>query len=423
MRRRPKRAAAALHDAARSLAEARLVPEVAEMAVNEPERLAVLKQEIARLHIEVVDLRRQLEGARRPVRRRLFLLLRILRAAIVWLRYVHATRILRRSGTLDAARCPPADPRRRSERPAPPRDDRVATPDAALPAEAPTSSRAARTPDDAQAGAGRRVCVFSHYDRKGRILGYVRRYIEALARQRFEVYVVSTSARLDDRDRAAVESGNVRVHIRENRGRDFGSWQWALREIPALAEADTLLFANDSVFGPLFDFGEVLAAMEAEPVDFWGITDSFDVRWHLQSYFLCLSRRAHRSQAFLRVFAQDFASIADKRSIIERGEIALSQALIAEGLVARAYCPYERFLPDPSPGNRFNPTHHFWDRLIIEQRCPFMKRELFHTHSPGNGRIAPWRAVIEGFADYDSTLIDEYLEHAGIGRHAQSGAR
>jgi hypothetical protein len=262
------------------------------------------------------------------------------------------------------------------------------------------------------AGAGRRVCAFSHFDREGCILGYVRHYLDALTRAGFEIHFISTSPELEPSGRAALEAKGIRTHVRENRGRDFGSWQWALRHIPSLAESDTLLLANDSVFGPLYDPAELFAAMRADPADLWGITDSPEVQWHLQSYFLCLSRRARESRAFRDIFAQDFAAYEGKRKIVLRGEIALTQALIAEGFAARAYCPHDRIAPLPSHGRRFNPTIFAWDSLIVEQRCPFLKRELFLGKPVGSGKIARWRAVVEGFTDYDSTLIDEYLRHA-----------
>jgi hypothetical protein len=293
-----------------------------------------------------------------------------------------------------------------------PDPDRAGDPAPEPPAAPPAPGAAKAVSVECTAGAGRRICVFSHYDREGRILRYVRHYLDALVRHGFEIHFVSAAPRLDAADRAAVEAQGIGVHLRDNLGRDFGSWQWALREIPALDDAGTLLLANDSVFGPLFDLGEVLAAMAAEPADIWGITDSFDVQWHLQSYFLCLSRRAHRGPAFKRVFAQDFASFADKRCVIDQGEIQLSQALVGAGLVARAYCPYERISPARAVEKKFNPMYSFWESLIVEQRCPFLKRELFHNYPDADSRILHWRTVVEGFAAYDSTLIDEYLDHA-----------
>ena len=89
----------------------------------------------------------------------------------------------------------------------------------------------------------------------------------------------------------------------------------------------------------------------------------------------------------------------------------------------RTYGPYDHIAPHPVRGERFKPSYAAWDALIIEQRCPFLKRELFHDFPNGDDRIAHWRAVVEGFADYDSTLIDEYIAHAAGGRDVQPGAR
>ena len=170
----------------------------------------------------------------------------------------------------------------------------------------------------------RLVCVFSHFDAAGRILPYVQRYLSELVRCGFELHLVTTSPNLRSSDRLEVERAGVRVHCRENVGMDFASWQWALNHVVPLAEVDWLLLVNDSVFGPIFDLEPLFCAQFAKNWDFWGITDSYEVAWHLQSYFLCFRGDVARSEAFRKVFEVDFTRLT-KRSIIRRGEISLSQ--------------------------------------------------------------------------------------------------
>jgi hypothetical protein len=253
----------------------------------------------------------------------------------------------------------------------------------------------------------RLVCVFSHFDAAGRILPYVQRYLSELGRCGFDVYLVSTSPDLNASDRRKVEGMGVRVHCRENAGMDFGSWQWALQHVVPLAEVDWLLLANDSVFGPIFDLEPVFRRQFAANRDFWGITDSHEVAWHLQSYFLCLRGDVVRSKAFRKVFAVDFAGLT-KRSIIRSGEISLSQSLLRSGFRGNALCPFDRLRKFKNLGH-CNATHFYWDQLIARLHCPFIKRELIRDNPMNLASAGYWKGFLERYTSYDTSLISDAI--------------
>jgi hypothetical protein len=256
-------------------------------------------------------------------------------------------------------------------------------------------------------GKLRLVCVFSHFDAAGRILPYVRRYLSELGRCGFEIHLVSTSPNLSASDRHEVELGGVTVHCRENAGLDFASWQWALHHVVSLAEVDWLLLANDSVFGPIFDLEPVFRSQFAENPDFWGITDSYEVAWHLQSYFLCFRGDVARSETFREVFAVDFAKLT-KRSIIRNGEISLSQSLLRSGFRGSAVCPFDRLRKYRSFG-KCNATHVYWDQLIARLRCPFIKRELIRDNPLNLASARYWKDFLERYTSYDTSLISDAI--------------
>jgi rhamnosyltransferase len=253
----------------------------------------------------------------------------------------------------------------------------------------------------------RLVCVFSHFDAAGRILHYVQRYLSELLRCGFEVYLVSTSPDLNSSDRRQVEGTGVKVYCRENGGMDFASWQWALHHVVPLAEVDWLLLANDSVFGPIFDLEPLFRSQFAENRDFWGITDSYEVAWHLQSYFLCFRGDVVRSEAFRKVFAADFARLT-KRSIIRDGEISLSQSLLRSGFRGNAVCPFDRLRKLRSAGH-CNTAHFYWDQLIVRLRCPFIKRELIRDNPMKLASVGYWKGFLERYTSYDTSLISDAI--------------
>jgi Rhamnan synthesis protein F len=253
----------------------------------------------------------------------------------------------------------------------------------------------------------RLVCLFAHFDAAGRILPYVQRYLSALGRCGFEIHLVSTSPNLDASDRRQVERGGVRVHCRENDGMDFASWQWALRHVVSLTEVDWLLLANDSVFGPIFDLEPVFRSKFAENADFWGMTDSYETAWHVQSYFLCFRGDVVRSEAFRKIFAVDFAKLT-KRSIIRKGEISLSQSLQSAGFRGSAICPFDRLRKSRTLG-RCNATHYYWDQLIARLRCPFIKRELIRDNPQKLASAVYWKGFLERYTSYDTSLIADAI--------------
>jgi rhamnosyltransferase len=259
-------------------------------------------------------------------------------------------------------------------------------------------------------GQKRLVCLFSHFDATGRILPYVQRYLSELVRCGFELHLVSTSPALSPADRSRAERAGVRVYCRENAGMDFGSWQWALQHVVRLAEVDWLLLANDSVFGPIFDLEPVFQSLFAENPDFWGITDSYEMAWHLQSYFLCLRGDVARSEAFRNVLAVDFAGLT-KDAIIRNGEISLSQSLVAAGFRGRAICPFDRLRKSRVPGE-CNATHFYWDQLIGRLRCPFIKRDLIRDNPLKLASAGYWKGFLERYTSYDTSLISDALPSA-----------
>jgi hypothetical protein len=258
-----------------------------------------------------------------------------------------------------------------------------------------------------RSGNLRLVCVFSHFDAAGRILPYVQRYLSELGRCGFEVHLVSTSPNLSASDRRKVERAGVRVHCRENAGLDFASWQWALHHVVPLAEVDWLLLANDSVFGPIFDLEPVFHSQFAENWDFWGVTDSYEMAWHLQSYFLCFRGDVARSETFRKVFAVDFAGLT-KQLIIREGEISLSQSLLRSGFRGSAVCRFDQLRKSRNFG-QCNPTHFYWDQLIARLRCPFIKRDLIRTNPMKLASAGYWKGFLERYTSYDTSLISDAI--------------
>lgn len=225
-------------------------------------------------------------------------------------------------------------------------------------------------------------CLFAHFNPQNSVEDYVFILLKSLLQLEIEVVFISNSALSFEKKAQLTELLRENVFERENKGGDFGAWSWFLSQHKISEEFEWLLLTNDSVLGPIKELAPIYKKMVTKPgVDFWGLTDSLQVSWHIQSYFICFSKKVYTSKTFRNVFDQNF-NILGKKQIIDNGEIMLSQALIKDGFSGEPCIRYENFL-EKARGEFHNPTHFFWSDLILLYDFPFLKKDLI-TKNPEN---------------------------------------
>ncbi len=191
---------------------------------------------------------------------------------------------------------------------------------------------------------GKDVALFVHFDRRGKLADHVITYVRALHDQGFSVVFVTNSGRQDHDSLNALKPLCRAVVVRRNVGYDFGAVREML-DLLALPRAETqrLLIANDSVYGPLVPMTDMFARVDFDVADLWGATESWQHRYHLQSYFLLAGRRAMTSGAWHR-FWKGVRPVSSKQWAINRYEMGLTQDLLRAGLRCRALWPYHELL-------------------------------------------------------------------------------
>jgi lipopolysaccharide biosynthesis protein len=291
---------------------------------------------------------------------------------------------------------------------------------------------------DRSLSGARRIAVFVHYDRRGRVHDYVTHYLTTLVKAGFEIVFVSNSPRNFRRDLPTIRPFCGLVLRRKNIGYDFGGYKDGLFAIPNLAELDELIFANDSAYGPFCDLAPMLSRCD-DSAAIWGITDSWDTRFHLQSYFLLFKKTALTHPRML-AFWRRMRYFQSKRWIVSKYEVGLTQEAIRFGLRCAALFPQRRVVEaltsavlnqkvlqreDISDqhraylqrvydavdhGSPLNTTHFFWDYLITDLGCPFLKRELLAVNPMGVPFLSQWQTIIERTTGYNADLILRHLE-------------
>lgn len=287
--------------------------------------------------------------------------------------------------------------------------------------------------------ASNRQAVYVHFDRWGTVHDFVVQAVRQLAENGYAVTFVSNAPKLPD-DQIALLLPHVRevVH-RRNVGYDFAAYRDGIARLPERDAIERLILQNDSVYGPIYPLTQLLNAAENRGVDAFGVTDSWEQHYHLQSYFLMFFPAAIRSGAF-RKFWRTFPTGTGKGWMIRNGEVKLSSVLARDKLTLGALCPYwdvsRKLLEtlqtsdidgDPTmppeqkkflkfvkgkiiAGKAVNPSHYYWDALIRDWRCPFLKRELIQSNPVGVPRPWSWEALLRERSTYDTNLVLSHLK-------------
>jgi hypothetical protein len=290
-----------------------------------------------------------------------------------------------------------------------------------------------RVPAEGAFPLGPRVAVFCHYDAAGEVRARVLAYLDALRGEGFSIVFVSNAGQLTDAAMRALLPRCAGVVVRRNVGYDFGAWRDALEQA-ALPRPDTamLLLLNDSVFGPLQPIGPLLRQIDFDAADIWGLTESWQTGYHLQSYFYAIAPSVLRTPTWRRFWA-GVRPVPSKHSIIHAYEVGFTRDMLRGGLRCRALFAYSDLIaaiptPDDHPpiarvladanARRLrektareaplNPTSDLW-RELLGLGYPFIKRELLRDNPARVPDVVDWQSVVAPTGDKAAirAIIDE----------------
>ena len=140
--------------------------------------------------------------------------------------------------------------------------------------------------------------------------------------------------------------------------------------------------------------------MQARNLDFWAITDSWQLRYHLQIYFMVFRKAAHQSFAFQN-FWKRLPAFFFKSVLIWHCEVGLSQGMMKAGLSLGAFCEYGQMrtkhrstvlgTEDQSiAANPLNSTISLWNLLLADYDCPFLKVGLLRDNPENLTDLHKW---------------------------------
>ncbi len=282
----------------------------------------------------------------------------------------------------------------------------------------------------------KRIVLFAHFDWDNVVDNYVLFYLRSLRKISDFLIFISTSS-LDNHETIKLDELCDHIIIKENTGYDFMSWKTGCEAIPDLSLFDELVICNDSVYGALFPFQEMFNIMSNFDFDFWGITDSYAIQWHLQSYFIVFKKNVFSSKTFMEFF-EKIKVEKNKEDVIKKYEIGLSQNLIQNNFKAGTYIPeinsfvrlillklkqvknrslleLLKTLKSKGTYNRsrwvpeqLNKSILDWKRLVKKYKMPVIKIELLRTN-PGTVDTKDYDTFLKKHTSYDTSLIKNHL--------------
>lgn len=276
----------------------------------------------------------------------------------------------------------------------------------------------------------KRAVIFAHYDRDNLLDDYVLYYLTQL-RSICEWLVFVTTANIS---RDAIDDLNdicCKVIVRDNAGHDFMSYKVGL-ECLNVREFDELVLCNDSVYGPIYPLVNMFEKMKNSDCSFWGVTQSFEISHHIQSYFLVFRKDVLTSSCFPE-FWKNVARFNNREQIIINNEIGLSRVLIEKGFKAKVFVDYKPRCSDLLREMNFlglfsikimyllkilfnrgcgkcNVTHLFWSVIVLRYKMPFMKVDLLRDNYLHLSNLAQYKEMIlKTGSDYPVDLIEKHL--------------
>jgi len=119
------------------------------------------------------------------------------------------------------------------------------------------------------------------------------------------------------------------IMVRSPGGRDFGSHKFGTEYLAGLKDLtiNQVIYCNDSVFVRPSGLKDLLEKIRQMPDEFIALTESFEPRYHVQSWFIAFNGKTFSAPFFLE-FWQNYKPLSYRRHLIIGGEVKLTRWLL-----------------------------------------------------------------------------------------------
>ena len=212
-----------------------------------------------------------------------------------------------------------------------------------------------------------KVALLSHFSDSPIIPNYLKVYLKELTYFFDNTVLITNHHKLRIEEINHLKNLKISLVMTENEGYDFGMWKRTIKNFDS-TEIEFLCLCNDSCI-LINSLQEVLNEHYKNRYSICGITDSYEISFHLQSYFLTFKNEGVDFIFDFLASCNTFSVTKDE--IINSCEIGLSRQAIKENILLKAS------FPSASYGCfSHNPCYVKW-KENYELGCPFIKKRLF----------------------------------------------
>ena len=246
----------------------------------------------------------------------------------------------------------------------------------------------------------KRICLFAGFHPNNQISDYVVYYLKALSKLADVYYMADCTMPQSELDKLVPYTKGV--WAKRHGKYDFGSWQEIIHQIgwDRLRSYDECIFANDSVFAPLFPLELLIEKGTAICADAWAF-NAYEYE-HLEAYFYVLKKRVFSSATFEN-FIESITKLGTVNDVIIQYEQGLTKMLREGGFTYQVFISFCGSAADE------------W-RNCIRAGLPILKTKVFTKYRTyvEHESLFGWQKFLMQHTKYPVKLIEQHLVSVGI---------
>lgn len=263
-----------------------------------------------------------------------------------------------------------------------------------------------------------RVGIYVFYDKDCIVDDYVIYFLKELKKSVAHLLIV-INGQINNEGFIKLQNVVDDILIRPNEGYDITGYLAGIKHLTwdVIDQFDECIFANSTLYGPIYSFEEMFATMARRDIDFWGITKFHECSYvfdtckykytpeHIQSSFLVIRKSMGVSPLYKDVW-NNLPTIHSYEEAIGIFELPFTKEAKEKGFIDDVYIDTSDLY-----GYTRYPLMMMADELIINRKCPVMKQKSFSqwyydilTDTSGMAAFNAFE-YINQYTSYDVNLI------------------
>ncbi len=220
--------------------------------------------------------------------------------------------------------------------------------------------------------------IFVHYHSRGFLRNDILNFLKKSDSLFKKIIFVSTNLKFNERKKIPK---SIKIITRKNIGYDFYSYkcglEYYLKKLKKDYNDENLFFLNSSIlFVEIDKLINKLKKLKIANNEFWGLTKSYELTEHIQSYFFCFSSKVLTNEIILSWWKK-IKPFKKRQTIIDKYELGLSKLMVKnnielcsifkkniniypKNITQKIKLRYKEIFHKQKKIYKKNPTNYFW---------------------------------------------------------------